>query len=182
MTTVDFITALFYEVDEQLHAIPKHPEAHLWPSEAACPCSLALRRLHSEGWRPSSGWAGDGSSLVSVARSRSGAISPPRDEPRRLATLGNTRALSALDGAGASSSAHGGRATRMEPLSDYAQLQLHFVDSVQRRYEVIRPIVLLRDRTVAQRAEEMRSVSPVLVPHTVDLFPHWGNRNYGEIC
>jgi hypothetical protein len=29
MTTVDLITALFYEVDEQLHAIPKHPEAHL---------------------------------------------------------------------------------------------------------------------------------------------------------
>ena len=29
----EFITALFYEVDEQLCAIPKHPEAHLWPSE-----------------------------------------------------------------------------------------------------------------------------------------------------
>jgi hypothetical protein len=28
MTTVDFITALFYEVDEQIGAIPKHPEAH----------------------------------------------------------------------------------------------------------------------------------------------------------
>ena len=26
MTTVDFITALFYEVDEQMGAIPKHPE------------------------------------------------------------------------------------------------------------------------------------------------------------
>jgi hypothetical protein len=33
MTTIDFITALFYQVDEQLRAIPKHPEAHLWPSE-----------------------------------------------------------------------------------------------------------------------------------------------------
>src|SRR2546421_10450808 len=32
MITVDFITALFSEVDEQLGAIPKHPEAHLWPS------------------------------------------------------------------------------------------------------------------------------------------------------
>ena len=32
MTTVDLITALFYEVDEQLRAIPKHSEAHLWPS------------------------------------------------------------------------------------------------------------------------------------------------------
>ena len=33
MSTVEFITALFSEVDEQLRAIPKHPEAHLWPSE-----------------------------------------------------------------------------------------------------------------------------------------------------
>ena len=33
MTTEELITALFYEVDEQLQAIPKHPEAHLWPSE-----------------------------------------------------------------------------------------------------------------------------------------------------
>ena len=32
MMTVEFITALFYEVDEQIGAIPKHPEAHLWPS------------------------------------------------------------------------------------------------------------------------------------------------------
>jgi hypothetical protein len=32
MMTVEFITALFYEVDEQLRAIPKHPEAHLWPA------------------------------------------------------------------------------------------------------------------------------------------------------
>jgi len=33
MITEEFIPALFYEVDEQLRAIPKHPEAHLWPSE-----------------------------------------------------------------------------------------------------------------------------------------------------
>jgi hypothetical protein len=33
MITVDFITALFSEVDEQMGAIPKHPKAHLWPSE-----------------------------------------------------------------------------------------------------------------------------------------------------
>ena len=33
MTTHDFITALFCQVDDQLPAIPKHPEAHLWPSE-----------------------------------------------------------------------------------------------------------------------------------------------------
>ena len=42
----------------------------------------------------------------------------------------------------------------MDALPDFAQLQLHFVDHVQRRYEVIRPLVLLGDRTAAQRAEE----------------------------
>ena len=35
MTTWDLIIALFYHVDEQLHALPKHPEAHLWPSEVS---------------------------------------------------------------------------------------------------------------------------------------------------
>ncbi len=42
MMTVEFITALFYEVDEQLGAIPKHPEAHLWPSEV-----VTLGLLHA---------------------------------------------------------------------------------------------------------------------------------------
>jgi len=42
----------------------------------------------------------------------------------------------------------------MEPLADFAQLELHFVDQVQWRYEVIRPIVLFDDRTAAQRAVE----------------------------
>ena len=42
MTTVEFITALLYEVDEQLHALPKHPEAHLWPSEV-----VTLGLLHA---------------------------------------------------------------------------------------------------------------------------------------
>ena len=42
MSTVDFITTLFYEVDEQLRAIPKHPEAHLWPSEV-----VTLGLLHA---------------------------------------------------------------------------------------------------------------------------------------
>jgi transposase len=50
----------------------------------------------------------------------------------------------------------------MEPMSEYAQLQLRFVDSVQRRYEVIRPIILMGDRTVAERAEETQ-----LHPETV---------------
>ena len=33
MTTWDFIITLFYHIDRQMHDIPKHPEAHLWPSE-----------------------------------------------------------------------------------------------------------------------------------------------------
>src|SRR5215467_6721821 len=42
MTTWDLITALFYHVDEQLHDMPKHPEAHLWPSEV-----VTLGLLHA---------------------------------------------------------------------------------------------------------------------------------------
>jgi hypothetical protein len=42
MTTMDFITELFSEVDEQLRALPKHPEAHLWPREVG-----TLGRLHA---------------------------------------------------------------------------------------------------------------------------------------
>jgi hypothetical protein len=32
MITVEFITALFYHVDEPMRAMPKHPDARLWPS------------------------------------------------------------------------------------------------------------------------------------------------------
>ena len=42
MTTVECITALFDHVDEQLRTVPKHPEAHLWPSEA-----VTLGLLHA---------------------------------------------------------------------------------------------------------------------------------------
>jgi hypothetical protein len=50
----DLITALFYEVDEQLRAIPKHPEAHLWPSEVV---TLGLlHALKGGGNRPFSRW------------------------------------------------------------------------------------------------------------------------------
>src|SRR5215813_12477228 len=42
MITSEFITALFYEVDEQLGTIPKHPKAHLWPSEV-----VTLGLLHA---------------------------------------------------------------------------------------------------------------------------------------
>jgi hypothetical protein len=42
MTTIDFITALFCQVDGHLPGIPKHPEAHLWPSEV-----VTLGLLHA---------------------------------------------------------------------------------------------------------------------------------------
>src|SRR6266568_4998467 len=76
------------------------------------------------------------------------------------------RVLRVLAGAVASETAYhswiAGRDTWMEPMSEYAQLQLRFVDSVQRRSEVIRPIILIGDRTAAQRAEETQ-----LHPETV---------------
>ena len=50
----EFITALFYEVDEQLRALPKHPEAHLWPSEVV---TLGLlQALKGVGNRPFYRW------------------------------------------------------------------------------------------------------------------------------
>jgi len=53
-TTIEFITALFSEVDEQLGAIPKHPEAHLWPSEVV---TLGLlHALKGGGSRPFYRW------------------------------------------------------------------------------------------------------------------------------
>jgi hypothetical protein len=54
MSTVEFITALFSEVDEQLRAIPKHPEAHLWPS-AVVTLGL-LHALKGVGNRPFYRW------------------------------------------------------------------------------------------------------------------------------
>src|SRR5437660_8025430 len=42
MSTVEFITTLFYEVDEQMRAILKHPHARLWPSEV-----VTLGLLHA---------------------------------------------------------------------------------------------------------------------------------------
>jgi hypothetical protein len=52
-TTIEFITALFYEVDEQLRAIPKHPEAHLWSSEVVTLGLVELsRRVTPLDWSP----------------------------------------------------------------------------------------------------------------------------------
>ena len=42
MSTAEFITALFYHVDEQLRTVPKHPEARLWPREV-----VTLGLLHA---------------------------------------------------------------------------------------------------------------------------------------
>src|SRR4029450_9090675 len=54
MTTVELITALFYHIDQQGHARPKHPEAHLWPSEVV---TLGLlQALKGGGNRPFSRW------------------------------------------------------------------------------------------------------------------------------
>ena len=51
MTTIDVITALFYEVDEQMRLISTHLEAHLWPSEVV---TLGLlHALKGGGNRPS---------------------------------------------------------------------------------------------------------------------------------
>ena len=41
-TTIEFITALFCQVDDQLAGLPKHPEAYLWPSEV-----VTLGLLHA---------------------------------------------------------------------------------------------------------------------------------------
>jgi hypothetical protein len=42
MTTIDCITTLFCQVDEQVHDISKHPHATLWPSEV-----VTLGLLHA---------------------------------------------------------------------------------------------------------------------------------------
>jgi hypothetical protein len=42
MTAVDFITALFCQVADQMPGIPKHPQARLWPSEV-----VTLGLLHA---------------------------------------------------------------------------------------------------------------------------------------
>ena len=40
--TIEFITALFCQVDDRLSGFPTHPEAHLWPSEV-----VTLGLLHA---------------------------------------------------------------------------------------------------------------------------------------
>ena len=54
MTTIEFITALFCQVDDQLAGFPKHPEAHLWPSEVVT--VGLLHALKGGGNRPFYRW------------------------------------------------------------------------------------------------------------------------------
>src|SRR5437660_3779091 len=52
--TIEFLTALFCQVDDQLSGFPTHPEAHLWPSEVV---TLGLlQALKGGGNRPFSRW------------------------------------------------------------------------------------------------------------------------------
>jgi hypothetical protein len=47
-----------------------------------------------------------------------------------------------------------GERDSVEPTAEFAQLQLRFIDQTQRRYEVIRPLLLFEDCTATQRARE----------------------------
>ncbi|MDQ3829843.1 MAG: helix-turn-helix domain-containing protein [Candidatus Tectomicrobia bacterium] len=61
----------------------------------------------------------------------------------------------------------------MDPTAEFAQLQLGFVDQTQRRYEVIRPLVLFADRTAVQRAHETQT-HPDTVRKLQRRFQHQG--------
>src|SRR5438034_2321377 len=65
MMTVEFITALFYEVDEQLRAIPKHPRG--------APLAQRGRHLGAVARAQRRGQPG----LLSVADARLSALVPP---------------------------------------------------------------------------------------------------------
>jgi hypothetical protein len=75
----------------------------------------------------------------------------------------------------------------VEPTAAFAQLQLGFIDPIQWRYEVIRPLVLFADRTAAQRAQETETHPDTvrtlrrrfrqrrmlgLVPANLEVIPH----------
>ncbi len=54
MTTIDFITDLFCRVDEEMRNVPKHPQAHLYPSEVVTLALLFV--LKGGGERPFYRW------------------------------------------------------------------------------------------------------------------------------
>jgi len=61
----------------------------------------------------------------------------------------------------------------MEAASDFAQLELRFVDQIQWRYELIRPLVLFEDRPARQRADETHT-HPETVRKLRRRFQHQG--------
>ena len=78
MTTVDFITALFSESDEQMHARPKHPEAGLWSSEVVT--FGLLHALKGVGNRACSPWlTRDSRALFPPVTCTALALSPLQD-------------------------------------------------------------------------------------------------------
>src|SRR5712691_5498834 len=119
MATVECITALFYEVDAQLRALPTHPEAHLWPS-AVVTLGL-LHALKGVGNRPFDRW---------LTRDSRALFPPP---PRAHPALPPLQDASGLDAGllGCSDrarrhrhgwhSAHPSNARRPEPAADRPQ-------------------------------------------------------------
>ena len=61
----------------------------------------------------------------------------------------------------------------MDAMPAFDQLQLRFVDHIQWRYEVIRPLVLFEDRTAPQRAAETHT-HPATVRKLARRFEHQG--------
>src|ERR671930_739633 len=88
--------------------------------------------------------------MASPACPRTLAIWPSCKEPVAVHWLGCTPPSWARERAkrGKKEGAH------VEPARDFAQLQLQFVDQIQWRYELIRPLVLLAEGTPTQRAED----------------------------
>lgn len=58
----------------------------------------------------------------------------------------------------------------MEATSEFAQLQLRFVDQVQWRYELIRPLVLFEERPSPPEAIRQRAHATGSHPETVRKF------------
>src|SRR5712691_8749753 len=71
MSTMDFIMALFCQVDDQMASIPRHPHATMWPSEVRHPRALPYAQRR---WQPC---------VLSLADARlSSVVSPaPRARP-----------------------------------------------------------------------------------------------------
>jgi len=63
----------------------------------------------------------------------------------------------------------------MEPTAEFAHLQIRFTDQTQRRSEVIRPLLLVEDRTATQRAQKrelIRTPSARSCAASATLFDH----------